>query len=131
MLTLEKLSLIWFFKVHPLERGHFNHAKVIHDIAENSGVKDRVWTVQTMNIGQWVKYSKGIITINSTTGFSAIYHGVPILLLGNAIFDHDKLVYKLLDKNDLDRFWGAEVKASKDQRMRYLDWIRNKSCIKG
>ena len=93
------------FKVHPLERGHYNHAKMILKIAENFGVQDRVWTLQTMNIGQWIKHSKGIITINSTSGFSAIYHGVPILLLGNAIYEHEQLVYKLQNKNDLDEFW--------------------------
>ena len=31
------------FKVHPLERGHYNHKKIIQKIAENFGVEDRVW----------------------------------------------------------------------------------------
>ena len=114
------------FKVHPLERGHYNHKKIIQKIAENFGVEDRVWIVQTGSIGQWIKHSKGIITINSTSGLSAIYHGVPILLLGNAIYGHHQLVYRLRNKNDLDEFWTAEVKANQDQRMSYLIGLKRR-----
>ena len=88
-------------------------------------------SVQTGSIGQWIKHSKGIITINSTSGLSAIYHGVPILLLGNAIYDHQQLVYRLGNKNDLDEFWSTQVKANQDQRMRYLSWVKEKACEEG
>ena len=119
------------FKVHPLERGHYNHKKIIQKIAENFGVEDRVSTIQTGSIGQWIKHSSGIITINSTSGLSAIYHGVPILLLGNAIYNHHQLVYRLSNKNDLDEFWSAEVKVNQDDRMAYLTWLKAKACSKG
>ena len=119
------------FKVHPLERGHYKHKKIIQKIAENFGVEDRVSTIQTGSIGQWIKHSRGIITINSTSGLSAIYHGVPILLLGNAIYNHHQLVYRLSNKNDLDEFWGAEVKVNQDDRLRYLSWVKEKACSEG
>ena len=119
------------FKVHPLERGHYNHKKIIQKIAENFGVEDKVRIVQTGSIGQWIKHSKGIITINSTSGLSAIYHGVPILLLGNAIYDHHQLVYRLGNKNDLDEFWSAQVKANQDVRIRYLSWLKETACSEG
>lgn len=119
------------FKVHPLERGHYNHAKIIQNIAQTFGVEDRVWTIQTGSIGQWVKHSKGMITINSTSGFSAIFHGVPILLLGNAIYEHDQLVYKLGKEADFDFFWNVSLKASHSERMQYLNWVKKKSCVEG
>ena len=105
------------FKVHPLERGHHNHSKTIQIIAQSFGVEDRVWTIQTGSIGQWVKYSKGIITINSTSGFHAIFHGVPILLLGSAIYEHDHLVYKFEKGTDFDSFWNISAKANHSERM--------------
>ena len=72
-----------------------------------------------------------MITINSTSGFSAIYHGIPILLLGNALYENKDLVYKLKKKSDLDDFWNVEVKATKTERLRYLGWIKSESCRKG
>ena len=119
------------FKVHPLERGHYKHKKTIHRIAKNFGIEDRVLVIETGMIGQWIKHSKGIITINSTSGLSAIYHGVPILLLGNAIYQHHQLVNCLRDVESINEFWSAQVKANQDQRMRYLYWVKEKACSVG
>lgn len=119
------------FKVHPLERGHYNYQKIIKTIARNFGIEDRVWVIQTGGIGQWVKFSKGMITINSTSGFSAIFHGVPILLLGNAIYDHDSIVYKLKTESDFDQFWKAKSQMDFSDRMNYLAWVKSQACRKG
>lgn len=119
------------FKVHPLERGHYNHAKIIQKSAQSFGVEDRVWTIQTGSIGQWVKNSKGIITINSTSGFSAIFHGVPILLLGNAIYEHGHFVYKSDKETVFDLFWSVPLKATHLERMQYLNWVKEKACFEG
>ena len=119
------------FKVHPLERGHYDHSRIIKEFAIKYGIEKRVFTIQTGSIGRWLKFSKGMITINSTSGFSAIYHGIPILLCGNALYKNENLVYKLKNKSDLDNFWYEEVKATKAERLRYLGWIRNESCVNG
>ena len=119
------------FKVHPLERGHYNHSRIIKEFAFKYGLEKRVFTIQTGSIGRWLRFSKGMITINSTSGFSAIYHGIPILLLGNALYENKDLVYKLKKKSDLDDFWNVEVKATKTERLRYLGWIKSESCRKG
>ena len=119
------------FKVHPLERGHYDHEKMIKQIARNFGIEDRVFTLLTGSVGRWIKYSKGMITINSTSGFSAIFHGIPLLLLGNAIYENDQLVYKLKDKNDLNEFWSSNTKLDKEKRMHYLNWIKQNACLSG
>ena len=57
---------------------------------------------------------------------------MPILLLGNALYDYHQLVYRQIKKKkDLDRYWGLEVKANKDQRMNYLNWVKEKACSTG
>ena len=119
------------FKVHPLERGHLRHEKVIKNIAQKFGIENRVWIIQTGSIGQWIKYSCGIITINSTSGFSAIFHGVPILLLGNAIYENEYLVSKCKDVTDIDLFWENKIKNNKNQRLNYLAWVKSRACVNG
>ena len=34
-----------------------------------------------------LRNAAGVVTINSTIGITALYHGVPVKVLGNAVFD--------------------------------------------
>ena len=47
------------------------------------------------------------ITINSTVGLSSLYHGIPTLTLGKAIYDIDGLTCKGMK---LDEFWTKNKK---------------------
>lgn len=119
------------FKVHPLERGHHNHSLVIRDIADRYGAKERVHIIQTGGIAQWLRNARGLITINSSCGFSAMYHQVPVLVLGKALYDSEALVYKLSKARDFDHFWSAKLKLKPQEYDRYLNWIKEKCCIEG
>jgi len=121
------------FKVHPLERGHYRHFELIKSIASNIGVASRIYVIQTGGISKWLKSAKGMITINSTAGFSAIYHGCPILVLGNAIYDHRKFSYKYESESDLNGFWEKYrvYNSTIEERANYLNWIKSISCVEG
>lgn len=121
------------FKVHPLERGHYRHFELIKSIAVNFGVLSRIYVVQTGGIAKWLKSAKGMITINSTAGFSAIYHGCPILVLGNAIYDHPNFSYKYESESDLNGFWEkfSVYQCNNEERTNYLNWIKSIACVEG
>ena len=119
------------FKVHPLERGHMAHDKLITDISKNFDISHRIFVLQTGSIGHWLKYASGVIAVNSSSCFSAIYHGCKILLLGNAIFDHECIVTKYEKKSDLDSFWSKEYSYNKSFSHNYLGWVKQNACLKG
>jgi len=48
-----------------------------------------------------IKNSKGVITFNSTTGFEALIHDVPVITLGHDFYCKDELCFVVRDINDL------------------------------
>jgi capsular polysaccharide export protein len=70
-----------------------------------------------------------MITINSTSGLSAIFHGVPLLVVGNAFYANEKLATCARGTPDFDAFWKGGHVADEAFRHRYLDWVRE-MCLR-
>ena len=117
------------FKIHPLQRGHENERELILREAESHGIADRVHVCSTGSVGLITRHAAGVITINSSSGLSAIHHGVPLLVVGEALYANDALATCARGKPDFDAFWKSRKVASADLRHRYLAWIREK-CLK-
>jgi hypothetical protein len=71
-----------------------------------------------------------MITINSTSGLSALHHGVPLAVLGQALYRHPELAFCVERGMDLDRFWLEGKAAPENVRHRYLSWIHHE-CLAG
>ena len=95
-------------KQHPMDRGHNNYRSFIKKWQKHS---KRIFFVTEMNLKVYYKALKGVITVNSTVGLSAIHHEVPTLCLGKAIYAHEGLV----TKGSVDLFWSkrSQVNVSK------------------
>ncbi|TWG99909.1 capsular polysaccharide export protein [Mesorhizobium sp. J18] len=119
------------FKIHPLERGHSNARQLVREIAEALGVGDRVDVVETGSIGLLTRHSAGMITINSTSGLSAIYHGAPLLVIGNALYANEALATCAHGAPDFNAFWAGGPVADVETRRRYLAWIAWEALIPG
>lgn len=123
------------FKVHPLERGHNRYEDEITEIATRQGVADRVELIDTGSMGMLARHAAGMITINSTSGLSAIHHGIPLLVVGRALYEHPELAICGAGKPDFDQFWhvhdNENAVAPVEVRYRYLDWIRYQALVPG
>jgi len=86
-LTQENL----IFKHHPVDRGRKNYRDFILEQATMFGLRDRVIILYDTNLPTLLKHAKGCVTVNSTVGLSAIYHGTPTKTVGKAIYDIDGL----------------------------------------
>ncbi|WEX10249.1 capsular biosynthesis protein [Chelativorans sp. AA-79] len=117
------------FKIHPLQRGHGNEREFILREAEALGVADRVDVFCTGSIGLMTRHAAGVITINSSSGLSAIHHGVPLLVVGDALYANEALATCARGRPDFDAFWTSGKVASGELRRRYLAWIRQ-TCLK-
>ena len=118
-------------KIHPLERGHTAARKTAMAGAERLGVAGRVDVLETGSAGLLVRHAAGVITINSTTGLSAIFHGVPLLVVGKALYSHPALATCADGQPDFDRFWTGGTVADPGLRRSYLDWIRHEALLPG
>ncbi|WP_415183560.1 hypothetical protein [Phaeovulum sp.] len=119
------------FKIHPLERGHVTHAPLINATAATLGVAGRVDVVDTGSLGLLARHSAGMITINSTSGLSAIHHGTPLLVIGRAIYANPELAICANGAPNFDAFWAAHHVAAPSVRRNYLGWLRQVALAPG
>jgi capsular polysaccharide export protein len=117
------------FKIHPMERGHSNDHRHIYESAKLLEIEHRVDVLDTGSLGLLTRHSAGMITINSTSGLSAIAHGVPLLVLGEALYSNDELAVCAGPTPNFDEFWHGAPIADAELRSRYLTWIKA-SCLK-
>lgn len=119
------------FKLHPLARGHDQSPERIRQAAVAAGVSHRVHVVEVGSLGRLVAGSIGLVTINSTSGFSAISHGKPLLHTGAALYAHPALARRAVTAQDFDAFWSGAPVASAALREGYLDWVVHSCLVPG
>jgi capsular polysaccharide export protein len=93
-------------KVHPLDNGLINWPAEIAACARRHGIADRVHFVDGGNLNRMIAPSSGVVTINSTAAMVGLQRGIPVKVLGIAIYD----IPGMTDQAPLDRFW-REAKA--------------------
>jgi capsular polysaccharide export protein len=105
-------------KNHPLDTGQQDHASIIDGIRERVGLKrERILYLETGPLPALLNHARGVVTVNSTVGGSALVHGRPLKALGNAIYDMPGLTFQ----GALDSFW----RYTKQPDQRLFRWFRN------
>jgi capsular polysaccharide export protein len=104
------------FKHHPLDRPYTNYTDLIAERALALGIPDRVRYVHDLHLPTLLKHARGVVTVNSTTGLQALYHGTPCMTLGECLYAVEGLVHK----GPLEAFWTepGEVDAELFRRFR-------------
>lgn len=90
-------------KQHPLDNGLQDWQAMVAQFARDHGVDGRVCYMEIGDIVPLVKKSRGLVTINSTTGTFALGAGVPTTVLGQAVYDIPGMTFQ----GPLDSFWAA------------------------
>lgn len=89
-------------KHHPMDRPYTDYTRLIHGLREETKLGDRLIYVHDPHLPTLINNAEGLVTINSTTGMSAIHHGKPTLALGDAIYRIEGLTASVT----LDEFWN-------------------------
>ena len=92
-------------KEHPLDNGVRDWQQETADMASLFGVADRVDYLAWGDIVPVAQQSRGVVTINSTSGTLALAMGVPVVALGQAIYDMPDITFQ----DGLDAFWQNPV----------------------
>lgn len=103
-------------KHHPMDRGYRHYGREIQRLSKVYGVEGRVHYFCDIHLPNLLKNCIGFITINSTTGIQALYHGVPVKVLGNALYNLPKLTHHY----SLAEFWSKPQKVD----MKYFKQFR-------
>ena len=89
-------------KHHPADRGRKNYETFITALSDTLGISERVMVIYDLHLPTCLQNAIGTVTINSTVGISSLFHHVPTVALGNAIYDIKGLTSKGMS---LDDFW--------------------------
>lgn len=92
-------------KAHPLDDGLVNWRRRTVALARRLGVQDRVVFLDEADIAPLLEGARGCVTINSTSGTLALAKGVPVITLGQAVYDIPRVTYQ----DTLEQFWSAPV----------------------
>jgi capsular polysaccharide export protein len=122
-----KQKQLLVFKHHPLDRGHRDYRELVASLAERYQVSHRVFYGCDMHLPTLMKYSIGMVTINSTTGLQSVYHKKPTKVMGRAIYD----IPKLTDQKPLDDFWQQPKGPDNEFYLRFREYLIEQTQING
>lgn len=88
-------------KNHPLDNGMINYQNQIQKLSSKLGVEDRVVFIDGGDLNAILGYCKGVVTVNSTVGMTALDNQIPVMVLGSAIYAIEGLIAKADDTD----FW--------------------------
>ena len=97
-------------KEHPLDNGVRDWQLETADLAERFGIADRVDYLAWGDIETIAEQAVGMVTINSTSGTLGLARGVPVIVLGSAIYD----LPGLTAQEGLDQFWHHPTRPDPD-----------------
>lgn len=120
------------FKLHPLERENALITRLIHRKAKSLGLKaERFAVLNSGRIGELTAHSSGMVVINSTSGFSALHHNKPLLVLGDAVFRHDEIATTGNSKEDIRIFFEHRQAKASDVIEQFFDTVKSKCLVPG
>jgi capsular polysaccharide export protein len=74
------------FKAHPLEDGRGHPALAIRDRALATGLSGRVHFVRGGKLARILHLARSAVTVNSTAGQQALWHGLPLKAFGTTVY---------------------------------------------
>ena len=100
---------ILVFKHHPMDRGARHYGALINQLRDHFRLGECLRYTHEIHLPTALTHARGVVVINSTVGLSALLHGAPVKVMGNAIYDMDGLT----SQQSLDDFWHNPGTVSK------------------
>lgn len=88
-------------KHHPMDRGFCHYGELLDALVARHKIAGRVFYCHDLHLPTLLDHAKGVVTINSTVGISALLHRAPTKVLGRALYDMAGLTHQ----GDLASFW--------------------------
>lgn len=95
---------ILVFKHHPMDRPYRNYKTFLRQLEKEHQLEKRLFYLHDQHLPTLLQNARGTIVINSTVGLSSLYHGVPVLVKGTAVYD----ILGLTNQLSLDKFWNDQ-----------------------
>lgn len=114
-------------KHHPMDRAYRDYTQLIAALSQRYELEGRLFYVHDCHLPTLLRYALGTVVINSTVGLSSLYHGTPVRVLGQAVYDVPGLTFQ----DSLDEFWRAPGRVDPDLYRRFRAYLLNTTQING
>jgi capsular polysaccharide export protein len=106
--TADTVDLV--IKIHPLDNGLIDWRQKIRTVSTACGVASRVHVIDGGDLNRLTQSCAGMVTVNSTAVLGGLRSGVPVKVLGGAIYDLNGLTHQ----GGLETFWTSPDKPQQD-----------------
>ncbi len=114
-------------KHHPMDRGFVDYKDIVLRISEQQNIVDRVLYCHDANLPQLLRHAKGVITVNSTVGLSALHHNSSVKVMGLALYDLPGITYQ----KSLAEFFTSPTRPSEEQVSHFLHSLYEQTQLNG
>jgi len=114
-------------KNHPLDNAWLNLPRITRDIARRYEAGERVRFIDGGNLDALNKAARGVVTVNSTAGLTALTQGAPVFALGTAVYG----IAGLTSGGTLDEFWSRPQPPDPELLGAFLRVLRHASLVNG
>lgn len=114
-------------KHHPQNRGFVDYGQLINRLTQQLNLQGRVLYGHNFNLPDVYHHAKGVVTVNSTVGLSALLRHLPTVVLGKAIYDIEGITYSA----HLDRFWQDDFTPDKVLFAKFRTYLCQQSQVSG
>lgn len=114
-------------KQHPYDYGVERLPRYFKKLVSDLGIEARAFYLRKTSIDVTLDNAHGLITVNSTGGLSAVMRGVPVLCLGDAVFDMEGLTFQ----GGLKRFWHDARPPAADLVSAFVRYLTSHSQLNG
>jgi len=114
-------------KLHPLDPGLINYRKHLLTAARKLGIAHRVFFLASGHLPALLTATRGVVTVNSTVGSSALIHQRPVIALGTAIYALPGLTFQ----GKLDAFWQTTTAPDKKRFQHFRDAVIERTQLNG
>lgn len=118
---------VLLIKHHPQDRGFINYNTLINGLIQFYQLNGRVYYVHELNLPSMYPHLRGVVTVNSTVGMSALIHQVPTVAMGKALYDIQGITYQ----GGLDKFWQSNYRVNADFFDKFHTYIMEQSQLSG
>jgi capsular polysaccharide export protein len=120
---------VLLIKHHPLDRGYSDYTHLIDELSHVNHLGNRVRYIHDQHLPTLLENAHGVVTINSTVGFSALSHGTPVITMGKAIYNMQGLTCQA----GLEAFWAdpQAYKPDPELHAKFRNYITMHTQING
>jgi capsular polysaccharide export protein len=120
---------VLLIKHHPMDRGYTDYSQLIAAMVKKHSLQDRVRYIHDQHLPSLLSHALGVVTINSTVGLSALFHGTPVITLSKAIYSMDGLTCQ----KKLEEFWQSpqDFKPDSMLHVKFRNYVTTHTQING